>query len=91
MLFLPISLLSTIWKFVDYYFCLLITKLLSLTLLLVYEIFRPRFLNSTVFFWNRREPTGIINCNGNLWYSDFAAWTCPETLSKILIRCVTWH
>ena len=44
-------------------------------------------LDEAVFF----SKALSTQCNGNLWYSDFATWTSSENLSKILIRCVTWH
>ena len=36
-------------------------------------------------------PLDVTASSGTAISIDFATLTCSETLSKILIRCVTWH
>ena len=38
-----------------------------------------------------RRPENVTASSGTAISTDFATLTCSEILSKILIRCVTWH
>ena len=40
--------------------------------------------------WSRSELY-VTASSGTAISTDFATLTCSEILSKILIRCVTWH
>ena len=49
------------------------------------------FFKTSVANSAKNQKSGVTASSGTAISTDFATLTCSEILSKILIRCVTWH
>ena len=50
-----------------------------------------RGIQKAKLWWRRLTLYIVTASSGTAISTDFATLTCSEILSKILIRCVTWH